>query len=214
MLWEPARGYNRFQRETPTIPLVTLWNRNQRLPTACWALRLQKKNTLRKYNFYMLLLLRWIDNVDKEKWYKVPLTFCRVNPLWATIKPWRARILQKDASSWSHAHIQLLTQNDVKWNNCKSSSKNHSVLQSIARQSLRVCLTRTLDQMMVNLNSRHLGINVRRWFVWCSLVVRSTALTCRRHVTCSSSAFCFSIACSTSQPDDVEPVPNPVPLAQ
>lgn len=38
--------------------------------------------------------------------------------------------------------------------------------------------------------------------------------TCKRQVTCSSSRRCLVRACSTSQPDAVEPVPKPVPLAQ
>lgn len=40
------------------------------------------------------------------------------------------------------------------------------------------------------------------------------ALTCSRQVTCSSSRRCFIRACSTSQPEAVDPVPKPVPLAQ
>lgn len=39
-------------------------------------------------------------------------------------------------------------------------------------------------------------------------------LTCKRQVTCSSSRRCFIKACSTSQPEAVDPVPKPVPLAQ
>lgn len=39
-------------------------------------------------------------------------------------------------------------------------------------------------------------------------------LTWSRHVTCSSSSRCLVRACSTSQPEAVDPVPKPVPLAQ
>lgn len=39
-------------------------------------------------------------------------------------------------------------------------------------------------------------------------------LTCSRQVTCSSSRRCLVRACSTSQPEAVDPVPKPVPLAQ
>lgn len=39
-------------------------------------------------------------------------------------------------------------------------------------------------------------------------------VTCSKHVTCSSSLFCRSKACSASQLEVVEPVPKPVPLAQ
>ncbi len=47
-----------------------------------------------------------------------------------------------------------------------------------------------------------------------SFVLFRWTCTCKRQVTCSSSRRCLVKACSTSQPDAVEPVPKPVPLAQ
>ena len=46
------------------------------------------------------------------------------------------------------------------------------------------------------------------------LYLSFVSLTSNKHVTCSSSLFCLSKACSASQLDVVDPVPNPVPLAQ
>lgn len=52
----------------------------------------------------------------------------------------------------------------------------------------------------------------KSWFK--NYVTLMGRLACRRQVTCSSSSRCLVRACSTSQPEAVDPVPKPVPLAQ
>lgn len=57
-------------------------------------------------------------------------------------------------------------------------------------------------------------INIKVFYWHTGPGLRLGVHTCSRQVTCSSSSLCLVRACSTSQPEAVEPVPKPVPLAQ